>query len=233
MSRVTSPTHGHRLVEHVDMAARSTSGRSAGTSRATRSTRDPGGREVAYTRRMASSPAAASRGAQSLRGVARQQMLVGGLLAVLGAFAMANGLWLGAASLLVAGAIFAGFGVLTRVSGDALPAVNGAYNAALAGRVDEAARRHVEAALARPHFVLAGAHDRAGIAGARAMRALIRASRASMRRGPSPWRSSSSPTPTSPRSASCTSASPGPSTARPPSPSRRRIVRGLASSSDA
>jgi hypothetical protein len=67
-----------------------------------------------------------------------RQIILGVVLASLGTFATVLGLWTAGLPLVVFGALIAGLGVVVRISGDAVPLVNRAYNALLLGRAAEA-----------------------------------------------------------------------------------------------
>ncbi len=75
-----------------------------------------------------------------LRDVARQQLALGALVALAGATTLVLGSWTSGAALLLAGAGFMAFAGLVRLSGDAIPLVNTAFNALFQGRVAEAER---------------------------------------------------------------------------------------------
>ena len=72
------------------------------------------------------------------RAVGKRQVVFGAGIAVLGAAAVGLGAWAAGAPLVAFGGLIAFLGALVWISGDAVPAVNTAYNALLQGRVAEA-----------------------------------------------------------------------------------------------
>jgi hypothetical protein len=70
--------------------------------------------------------------------VGGRQIVFGGSIAALGVASFAVGSWAVGVPLVVFGGLVGGLGVIVRVSGDAVPAVNTAFNALLQGRVAEA-----------------------------------------------------------------------------------------------
>jgi hypothetical protein len=81
---------------------------------------------------------------------ANRQLVLGAVMAAGGASALAFGAWGAGAGLILVSGVFILSGRLLRVSGNAVPAVNTAFNAALEGRLGDAERLLDEVEATRP-----------------------------------------------------------------------------------